>query len=57
MLWSAAELRCRLCVVSCPTGKREFQEPTHPERRSAAVKELQDLWTGAKWWRHSRNGA
>lgn len=49
MPWSAAELRCGLCVASCPIGKREFREPAHPERRSTAVKESKDLWTGAKW--------
>jgi epoxyqueuosine reductase len=49
MPWSAAELRCGMCVASCPIGKREFREPAHPERRSASVKESKDLWTGAKW--------
>lgn len=49
MPWSAAELRCGLCVASCPIGKRVFREPAHPERRSASVKESKELWTGAKW--------
>ena len=49
MPWSAAELRCGMCVASCPIGKREFREPAHPERRSAGVKESKELWTGAKW--------
>ncbi len=49
MPWSAAELRCGMCVASCPIGKRAFREPAHPERRSATVTELKSLWAGAKW--------
>ncbi len=49
MPWSAAELRCGLCLASCPIGKREFKEPAQPEKRSEKVKELKELWTGAKW--------
>ncbi len=49
MPWSAAELRCGLCLASCPIGKRQFREPAQPEKRSAKVKELKELWTGAKW--------
>ncbi len=49
MPWSAAELRCGLCLASCPIGKRAFKETAKPERRSAQVKEMKNLWTGAKW--------
>lgn len=49
MPWSAAELRCGMCVGSCPIGKRKFRQPAQPEKRSARVKELKELWTGARW--------
>ena len=49
MPWSAAELRCGLCLGSCPIGKRQFKEPAQPEKRSEKVKEMKQLWTGAKW--------
>ena len=49
MPWSAAELRCGLCLASCPIGKRSFKGAAKPEARSPRVREMKDLWTGAKW--------
>lgn len=49
MPWSAAELRCGLCLASCPIGKRNFREPARPEIRADSVIEMKRLWTGAKW--------
>ena len=49
MPWSAAELRCGLCLAVCPIGKAKFKVPAQPENRSAEVKEMKELWTGAKW--------
>jgi epoxyqueuosine reductase QueG len=47
MPWSAAELRCGVCVASCPIGKREFKIPAG--ERSAKVKQIKETWTGGKW--------
>ena len=47
MPWSAVELRCGVCVASCPIGKREWEIPAGT--RSQKVKEMKALWTGAKW--------
>lgn len=49
MPWSAAELRCGLCLASCPIGRREFKRPAESERRSPRARELKEVWTGAKW--------
>ncbi len=47
MPWSAAELRCGLCVGSCPIGERKFKIPAG--ERSQEVKEIKEIWTGGKW--------
>lgn len=49
MPWSAVELRCGLCVGSCPIGRREFKETARPDLRPETVCEKKALWTGAKW--------
>ena len=47
MPWSAAELRCGVCVASCPIGERKFKIPAG--ERSKEVKEIKEIWTGGKW--------
>jgi epoxyqueuosine reductase QueG len=47
MPWSAVELRCGVCVASCPIGQREWQIPAG--RRSEEVEEMKKRWTGATW--------
>ncbi|RLC05282.1 MAG: hypothetical protein DRH90_06390 [Deltaproteobacteria bacterium] len=47
MPWSAAELRCGMCVASCPIGERKFNIPAG--ERSEKVKEIKEIWTGGKW--------
>ena len=47
MPWSAVELRCGLCMGSCPIGKKKW--PITAGKIEADVKEMKDLWTGAKW--------
>jgi len=47
MPWSAAELRCGVCIASCPLGKRKWEIPAGS--RSQKVIEMKKLWTGAKW--------
>jgi epoxyqueuosine reductase QueG len=47
MPWSAVELRCGLCLGSCPIGKRSFKVAAMP--RSRKVKEMKLRWAGAKW--------
>lgn len=47
MPWSAAELRCGMCVASCPIGNRKFKIPAGT--RSDEVKEIKEIWTGGKW--------
>ncbi|MCF8110084.1 MAG: hypothetical protein K9J85_01205 [Desulfobacteraceae bacterium] len=47
MPWSAAELRCGLCVASCPIAEPKWKIPAVP--RSDEVKAIKDVWTGANW--------
>ena len=47
--WSVGELRCGMCLASCPIGQRQFKEPAQPEKRSEQVLALKEQWTGAKW--------
>lgn len=47
MPWSGTELRCGICISSCPIGKLEWTIPAGS--RSQKVSELKELWTGAKW--------
>jgi epoxyqueuosine reductase QueG len=47
MPWSAVELRCGVCVASCPIGEREWKIPAGS--RSEEVKEMKMRWTGATW--------
>lgn len=47
MPWSSTELRCGICISSCPIGKPEWTIPAGS--RSPKVCELKELWTGAKW--------
>ena len=47
MPWSAAELRCGVCIASCPLGERKWEIPAGS--RSQKVIEMKELWTGAKW--------
>jgi epoxyqueuosine reductase QueG len=47
MPWSAAELRCGVCVSSCPIGERTWKIPL--DSRSQKVKEMKERWAGAKW--------
>ena len=47
MPWSAAELRCGMCVGSCPIGEQKWKIPAGS--RSAEVKQIKEIWTGAKW--------
>jgi len=47
MPWSAVELRCGVCVASCPIGERTWKIPAGS--RSQKVTEMKEVWTGAKW--------
>ena len=47
MPWSAVELRCGVCVASCPIGERKWKIPAGS--RSQKVMEMREKWTGAKW--------
>lgn len=47
MPWSAVELRCGVCVASCPIGQREWKIPVG--RRTKEVEEMKKRWTGAAW--------
>ncbi len=47
MPWSAVELRCGVCVASCPIGERTWKIPAGS--RSQKVAEMKEVWTGAKW--------
>ncbi len=47
MPWSAVELRCGICVASCPVGGRKWKIPAGS--RSQKGMEMKELWTGAKW--------
>lgn len=47
MPWSAAELRCGICVGVCPIGVRKFKIPAG--ERSEEVKRIKELWTGGYW--------
>ncbi len=47
MPWSAAELRCGVCVSSCPIGEPTWKIPAGT--RSRKVKEMKERWAGAKW--------
>lgn len=47
MPWSAAELRCGVCVASCPIGEHEWEIPAG--NRSDRVIKMKQNWTGAKW--------
>jgi epoxyqueuosine reductase QueG len=47
MPWSAVELRCGVCVASCPIGERRWDIPA--STRSHKVAKLKEQWTGAKW--------
>lgn len=47
MPWSAVELRCGVCVASCPIGENKWKIPAGS--RAQKVVEMKELWTGAKW--------
>jgi len=47
MPWSAAELRCGVCISSCPIAKPEWK--ISAGSRSPKVAKLKALWTGAHW--------
>jgi epoxyqueuosine reductase len=47
MPWSAVELRCGVCVASCPIGERTWKIPA--ASRSQKVAEMKKVWTGAQW--------
>ena len=47
MPWSAAELRCGVCVASCPVGVPQWKIPAG--HRSEEVIEMKELWTGGRW--------
>lgn len=47
MPWSAVELRCGVCIASCPIGKRTWKIP--PGSRSQKVLNMKERWTGARW--------
>jgi epoxyqueuosine reductase len=47
MPWSAVELRCGVCVASCPVGEPHWKIPAGS--RSQKVMEMKELWAGAKW--------
>lgn len=47
MPWSAAELRCGVCISSCPIAKPIWKIPAG--YRSREVQEIKESWTGAKW--------
>lgn len=47
MPWSAAELRCGICIASCPIAKPAWKIPAG--NRSEKVNEIKELWTGGKW--------
>jgi epoxyqueuosine reductase QueG len=47
MPWSAAELRCGVCVSSCPIGEPTWKIPAGT--RSRKVEEMKERWAGAKW--------
>ncbi len=47
MPWSAAELRCGLCVSSCPIAKPKWKIPAGTP--SQEVRAIKGVWTGANW--------
>jgi len=47
MPWSAVELRCGVCIASCPIGKRTWRIPAGS--RSQKVLKMKERWTGARW--------
>jgi len=47
MPWSAAELRCGLCLAACPIGKRKFKG--EPGERSESVKAMKEKQSGHTW--------
>ena len=47
MPWSAAELRCGMCISVCPLGKKEWLNPKSP--RPKPIEDLKAKWTGAVW--------
>jgi len=47
MPWSAAELRCGMCVGVCPIAQPKWNIPAGT--RSEEVKEIKEIWAGAKW--------
>ena len=47
MPWSAVELRCGICVASCPIGERTWKIPAGS--RAQKVMEMKEFWAGAKW--------
>ena len=47
MPWSAAELRCGMCVAGCPIGERKFKIPAGT--RHDEVKTIKEIWTGGQW--------
>ncbi len=46
MPWSAAELRCGICISNCPIGKPEWKITSGS--RSQKVMELKKNWTGSQ---------
>ncbi len=47
MPWSNIELRCGMCITSCPLGKKEW--PTSQGKLEKEVMEMKKDWTGARW--------
>ena len=47
MPWSAAELRCGVCIASCPIGERIWKIPAGS--RSKKVLQMKEQWTGGQW--------
>jgi epoxyqueuosine reductase QueG len=47
MPWSAAELRCGVCIASCPIGEPKWKIPAGS--RPKKVVEIKERWTGAQW--------
>lgn len=47
MPWSATELRCGVCISSCPIAEPGWKIPAGS--RSSKVTGMKELWTGAHW--------
>lgn len=47
MPWSAAELRCGMCIAVCPLGRKQWLNPEGS--RPGHIEDLKARWVGATW--------